>query len=182
MVNWLIQPLAVFIFLTTFALNGCSPVPASPSPQTEAATTEPGRIQQARESNPASSLDAMRGGEAPSSGPLQEVRYDFDRYDLRPDAREILKANANWMKDNPSVRVQIEGHADERGTNEYNLALGAKRAHTSKDYLVSLGISVERLSTVSYGEELPVCKDKTEGCWRNNRRARFVIITARPTS
>ena len=137
-------------------------------------------IQQARESNPASSLEAMRGGEVPSSGPLQEVRYDFDRYDLRSDAREILKANANWMKANPSVRVQIEGHADERGTNEYNLALGAKRAHSSKDYLVSLGISAERLSTVSYGEELPVCKDKTEGCWQNNRRARFVIITARP--
>ncbi len=180
MVNRLIQPLAVFIFLTTFALKGCSPVPVSPSPQTEAATTEPGMIQQARESNPASSLEAMRGGEVPSSGPLQEVRYDFDRYDLRSDAREILKANANWMKANPSVRVQIEGHADERGTNEYNLALGAKRAHSSKDYLVSLGISAERLSTVSYGEELPVCKDKTEGCWQNNRRARFVIITARP--
>ena len=87
-----------------------------------------------------------------------------------------------WLKANASARIEIEGHADERGTNEYNLALGAKRAQATKDYLVTLGISKERLSTISYGEELPVCKEHGEECWQKNRRAHFVIISARPAS
>ncbi len=96
--------------------------------------------------------------------------------------RVTLKANAEWLKANPSARVEIEGHADERGTNEYNLALGAKRAQAAKDYLVTLGISAERLSTVSYGEETPVCREHTEGCWQRNRHDRFVVITEGPVS
>jgi peptidoglycan-associated lipoprotein len=129
-----------------------------------------------------SSLELMRQGElsAPLSSPLRDVYYDFDRYNLSPDGREILKANASWLKANPLVRVEIEGHADERGTNEYNLALGANRAQSSKDYLLSLGISEGRLTTMSYGEEVPVCKERGEGCWQKNRRARFVIIPAQP--
>ena len=98
------------------------------------------------------------------------------------EARETLKVNADWLKRNPAVRIEIEGHSDERGTNEYNLALGAKRAQAAKDYLITLGISTERLSTISYGEEIPVCKEPNESCWRQNRRARFVIIQARPAS
>ena len=76
-------------------------------------------------------------------------------YHLRSDARDTLRKNADWLKNNPSARIEIEGHCDERGTNEYNLALGAKRAQSAKDYLVTLGISAERLSTISYGEEVP---------------------------
>ena len=78
--------------------------------------------------------------------------------------------------------MEIEGHCDERGTNEYNLALGAKRAQAAKDYLTTLGISKERLSTISYGEELPVCKEHNDECWQKNRRAHFVIVSARPAS
>jgi len=85
-----------------------------------------------------------------------------------------LRASAAWLKKNPSARAQIEGHCDERGTNEYNLALGAKRAQAAKDYLVSLGVAENRLSTVSYGEEIPVCGEATESCWQKNRRDRFV--------
>ncbi len=88
----------------------------------------------------------------PPSSPLQEVYFGFDSFDLSTDARATLKKNADWLKANPSVRVEIEGHCDDRGTNEYNLALGAKRAQAAKDYLVSLGIPSERLSTISYGE------------------------------
>ena len=80
------------------------------------------------------------------------------------------------------MRVEIEGHCDERGTNEYNLALGAKRAQAAKDFLATLGIGADRLSTISYGEEILVCKEASETCWQRNRRARFVILPSRPAS
>jgi peptidoglycan-associated lipoprotein len=129
-----------------------------------------------------SSLDQLREGKSAAAGPLKDVFFDFDRYDLRADARDTLKTNANWLKGNGAARVEIEGHCDERGTNEYNLALGAKRAQAAKDYLVTLGISAERLSTISYGEEIPVCKEQSESCWGQNRRARLVIVPGRPAS
>jgi peptidoglycan-associated lipoprotein len=93
-----------------------------------------------------------------------------------------LRANADWLKTNATARVQIEGHCDERGTAEYNMALGAKRAQTAMDYLATLGIAANRLSTISYGEEVPLCKEQTEECWARNRRARFVISDSKPTS
>jgi peptidoglycan-associated lipoprotein len=108
------------------------------------------------------------------------VYFDFDRYDLRADARATLKTNGEWLKANPAAQVQIEGHCDERGTTEYNIALGAKRAQAVKDYLVTLGVAADRLSTISYGEEVPVCREQTEDCWQKNRRARFVVQPARP--
>jgi peptidoglycan-associated lipoprotein len=141
--------------------------------------------QEAKATTAPRAVEALRRGEratTPASSPLKEVYFDFDRYDLRADARETLKQNADWLKANASARVEIEGHCDERGTNEYNLALGAKRAQAAKDYLVSLGIAANRLSTISYGEEVPVCRDKTEECWQRNRRARFVILPTRPAS
>ncbi|HEX9446018.1 MAG TPA: peptidoglycan-associated lipoprotein Pal [Candidatus Binatia bacterium] len=123
-----------------------------------------------------------RGTETPPTSPLKEVYFEFDSFNLNDAARTILRTNAEWIKANPTVRVEIEGHCDERGTNEYNLALGAKRAQAAKDYLVTLGIGADRLSTISYGEELPVCKEQTEDCWKKNRRDRFVITAARPAS
>jgi peptidoglycan-associated lipoprotein len=131
-----------------------------------------------------SSLDALRRGESTStspSSPLKDIYFEFDRYDLRADARETLDANAKWLREHPLVRVEIEGHCDERGTSEYNLGLAAKRAQAARDYLVSVGIVGHRLSTVSYGEEIPVCTEHTESCWQKNRRDRFVIASALPT-
>jgi peptidoglycan-associated lipoprotein len=132
-----------------------------------------------------SSLKDMQEGKppiTPASSPLKDVMFDFDRYDLSPDARTTLRTNADWLRSNPSARVEIEGHCDERGTNEYNLALGAKRAQAAREFLSSLGISPDRLSTISYGEEIPVCREHDEQCWRQNRRARFVILQGRSTS
>jgi peptidoglycan-associated lipoprotein len=132
-----------------------------------------------------SSLQALRQGEKPvtsASNPLKEIYFDYDRYDVRGDARETLRANAAWLKSNPAVPVQIEGHADERGTSEYNLALGARRAQSAKDYLVTLGITEARVTTISYGEEVPVCKEGGESCWQKNRRARFVPTAPVPGS
>lgn len=130
-----------------------------------------------------SSLDALRRGAAPTTpagSPLQEVYFDFDSYDLSSNARATLKAAADWLKQNPAVKVDIEGHCDDRGTTEYNLALGAKRAQVAKDYLVTLGIAANRLSTNSLGEEIPVCREQNENCWQRNRRDRFVTVGGKP--
>ena len=132
-----------------------------------------------------SSLDQFREGKSSASsasGPLKDVLFEFDRYDLTTEARDILRSNAEWLKKNASTRVEIEGHCDERGTNEYNLALAAKRAQTIRDYIVTLGITPDRISTISYGEEIPACVENNEGCWRQNRRARFVLASGRPAS
>jgi peptidoglycan-associated lipoprotein len=136
-----------------------------------------------REAQGSSSLDALRRGEGattPAGSPLKEIFFEFDRYDLSADARATLKAASEWLKQNPTRGVDIEGHCDERGTTEYNLALGAKRAQAAKDYLASLGIAANRLSTTSYGEEVPFCREQSESCWQRNRRDRFVLISLKP--
>ena len=123
------------------------------------------------------SLDKFKQGLGPSEGgPLQDVHFDYDRYDLRTEDRATLQQNASWLKEHANAKVEIEGHCDNRGTVEYNLALGAKRAKSVKDYLVSLGVAADRLSTISYGEELPLCREDTEECWARNRRAHSVVL------
>jgi peptidoglycan-associated lipoprotein len=113
---------------------------------------------------------------------MKTIYFNFDSFNLTADARTVLGANAAWLKANPSSMVEIEGHCDERGTTEYNLALGAKRARAALDYLVSLGVSPARIKTTSYGEELPSCRESTEACYLDNRRARFVEIRQRLAS
>lgn len=108
-------------------------------------------------------------------GLIGDVYFDFDRAELRPEAREQLAQNAQWLRENPGYAATIEGHCDERGTNEYNLALGERRATAARSYVVSLGVGENRLQTISYGEERPVCTESTESCWQRNRRAHFVV-------
>jgi peptidoglycan-associated lipoprotein len=112
---------------------------------------------------------------AAADGLLGDVYFDFDRDELKPEARERLSKNAEFLKAHPEFQVTIEGHCDERGTNDYNLALGERRAAAARDYLTSLGVSGDRLRTVSYGEERPQCNQSSEGCWSQNRRAHFLI-------
>ena len=132
-----------------------------------------------------SSMEAISRGVAavtPPGAALKDVYYQFDSVDLEGEAIEILKKNAEWMKANPKARVEVEGHCDDVGSAEYNLALGAKRAQTAKDFLISQGIATERLVTISYGKEAPACFELTEECRVRNRRARFVMFTELPTS
>ncbi len=109
------------------------------------------------------------------AGLLGDVFFDFDRAELRPEARERLAKNAEFLRQRPEFTITIEGHCDERGTSEYNLALGERRAQAARAYLASLGISEARLRTASYGEERPVCREQNESCWQQNRRAHFLL-------
>ncbi len=106
---------------------------------------------------------------------LSAIHFDFDRYDLRPQEKERLAKNADWIKAHTGVLLLIEWHADERGTNEYNLALGERRAKAARDYLASLGIDGSRVTLISYGEERPLCTERAESCWARNRRAYFLV-------
>jgi len=106
---------------------------------------------------------------------VKDIFFDFDKYDVRPTDAKILDANAAWLKTNANMLVLIEGHCDERGTNEYNLALGERRAKAAMNYLVSQGVQASRITIISYGEERPVCTERTEACWAKNRRAHFLV-------
>lgn len=108
---------------------------------------------------------------------LETVYFDYDKYELRQDARESLSRNAEWLKSNSDIQLQIGGHSDERGTDEYNLALGDRRAASVKNYLVSLGVDESRLLTVSFGEEMPADSGHGEKAWSLNRRAEFMITS-----
>lgn len=128
---------------------------------------------------------AVRAGELPANveeinkaGYLKDAFFDTDKADLRSDARDLLAADASWLRDHVSVKFLIEGHCDERNTEEYNLALGWRRANAVKAYLASLGVGADRISTISYGEEKPFATCHNESCWVQNRRAHFVV-TAR---
>ena len=116
-------------------------------------------------------------GQVLESKLLKDIHFDFDRYEVRPQDIEILKENAALIMKNPTLKIQIEGHCDERGTAEYNLALGERRASSAKKYLVSLGIPADRLSTISYGKEMPVDPGHTEEAWAKNRRGHFIILS-----
>jgi peptidoglycan-associated lipoprotein len=105
----------------------------------------------------------------------EDIYFDFDKSNLTPAAQENLLLKAEWLRENSDVTVTLEGHCDNRGTNEYNLALGDRRADSTKAFLVNLGISASRLTTISYGEERPVCTQQNEECWTKNRRANFVL-------
>jgi peptidoglycan-associated lipoprotein len=115
-------------------------------------------------------------GEVLETKLLKDIHFDFDKYDLRPDDALILRENAALLMKHPTVKIQIEGHCDERGTVEYNLALGERRANNAKKYLVSLGVSEDHISTISYGKEKPLDPGHNEEAWAKNRRDHLVIL------
>ncbi|HTO74832.1 MAG TPA: peptidoglycan-associated lipoprotein Pal [Thermoanaerobaculia bacterium] len=121
----------------------------------------------------AQDLDHLNRG-----GYLRDAFFDYDRAELREDARTSLAADARWLQRYPSVRILIEGHCDDRGTDSYNLALGQRRASAAEDYLAALGVASDRVKVVSYGKERPFCTSDDDTCWQENRRG-HVVITAK---
>ena len=137
--------------------GGATTAPATAAPSTAAPTARP------------------EVSEFRSVPELTDVFFDFDKYDIRQADAKVLDSNATWLKSNANHLVLIEGHCDERGTNEYNLALGERRAKSAMNYLVSQGVQASRITIISYGEERPACNEKTEECWAKNRRAHFLV-------
>jgi peptidoglycan-associated lipoprotein len=192
-----------FLLVAVVALSGCAKRPATtqaaaPAPTgaaTSTAAPPPSGTATAQPTTPpgGGSSGATSGGGTATPAPaptaparpvpkdfaavadLVDVFFDFDKYDIRPADAKTLDANAGWLKSNPNHLVLIEGHCDERGTNEYNLALGERRAKSAMNYLVSQGVQANRITIISYGEERPQCNEKTEGCWAKNRRAHFLV-------
>ena len=142
-----------------------APAPAAPAPGPSAAPA------------PATAAPTTRPSpkEFTESAALKDVFFEFDKYDIRPEDTKTLDANATWLKSNADNLVLIEGHCDERGTNEYNLALGERRAKAAMNYLVSQGVQANRITIISYGKERPVCNEQNESCWSKNRRAHFLV-------
>ena len=171
------------LILGAFTLWGCpkkAEVTSTPEPQKEAAPAPPAKEEMKAE-QPAPVAEAPVKEEVKEAAPMapmgpQPVYFDFDKSFIRSDAEAIIKANADWLKANPTANIKIEGNCDERGTKEYNQALGQRRASSAKKYLTDMGISAHRISLISYGKEKPVCGDHTEECWQKNRRDDFVVV------
>jgi peptidoglycan-associated lipoprotein len=144
-----------------------APEPAPPVAMAPAPPAEPAPPPPRRDAPPPTEF-------SPTTG-VRTITFDFDRADIRPGDAAILDANADWLRVNPDRLVLIEGHCDERGTGEYNLALGERRALATKAYLLARGIAEARMTVTSYGFERPLCRDHTESCWARNRRAEFLI-------
>jgi len=148
---------------------GCSKKAAPP-------ITPPPAVEPARPiTQPGSSTPSTPSTETPAGLSFQPAFFDYDKYNLRPDAIDALTHDAKLLGDNPTARILIEGHCDERGTREYNLALGDRRARTAKDFLVRYGIDAARIETISYGRERPFSAGQGESSWQQNRRAHVVV-------
>lgn len=186
-------PRTLLLALSACAVIGFVSACKTAQPVAEAPKTQPPVFDSAK---PAEKVDESTGfkeaapasesfGETPSStvdklnaqGLLKSIHFDFDKADLRPDAVQTLNQNAGRIKENGGLPIRIEGHCDERGTVEYNLALGDRRARAARDYLVSIGIPSQRLRTISYGKEKPSDPGHSEGAWAENRRAEFLFVS-----
>ncbi|MBI4178519.1 peptidoglycan-associated lipoprotein Pal [bacterium] len=125
------------------------------------------------ESDGSRTMGGGRGLVFVESGSLQRIYFEYDKAQLTEESKEVLRKNADWLKQNPKLVIRIEGHADERGTMEYNLSLGEQRALATRDFVMSLGVDPSRIYTISYGEERPLVEGHTEAIWSKNRRAEF---------
>jgi peptidoglycan-associated lipoprotein len=178
-----VAALAVALSVSACGKKKPAPPPAAPPPPAEAPRTNPAPPPPPppaprEEPKPLSEEEIFAKktlDELNAEKPLSDVFFDLDQSQLRADARPALQKDADWMKKWTSTKVTVEGHADSRGSAEYNLALGDRRASAVRDYLVSLGIAADRVQVVSKGKEAPVCTEENEACWQQNRRGHFVI-------
>jgi len=164
--------LAVTVLAAVLGVAGCAskkaPEPSTPPPVPQATETP-------QTPPPAPAPAETAPAPAPGSSDFQPVFFDFDSYTLRDDGRSALDQNAKLLRDNPSLAITIEGHCDERGTAEYNQALGERRAQAARDYLAAAGIAASRMQVISYGKERPFDPGHDEAAWQKNRRAHFVV-------
>jgi len=188
--NWTVLALTLALaLLMTVAVSSCAKKKISSEPGTATAEEEAQRRaeeqarqrelerqQDLKEEDLSEESAEQRTVSAKTIFENEDVYFEFDSIRLAPDAQEILVKKAKWLRANPAARITIEGHCDNRGTNEYNLALGEGRAQSARDFLVDLGIRPSRLNTLSYGEERPLDRGQSEEGWARNRRAHFVII------
>jgi len=189
---------AMVLVLSLFALYGCpkstevssepelkvekkAEAPAEDMAAKEAAAKaeEERRAAEAAAAARARAAEEEKSREAAAKGEagLQPIYFDFDKSFIRDDAKAAMKANAEYLKAHPKAKIRIEGNCDERGTIEYNQALGQRRATSARKYLADLGISGKRITLISYGKERPICTESNEDCWQKNRRGDFVIAT-----
>lgn len=174
--------MAVFVVV---GLGCCAKKPTpTPAPEVKAPKVEPTPVPQPvktpppfvpAETKPVTDIDASLD-EINRKGYVKDVFFDFDEDAIRADMRDILEANSSWLKKYPSVRIRVEGHCDERGTAQYNMALGERRAAQVKNFLVRLGVEEGRIETVSFGKEKPFATGTGESVWSQNRRGHFVVI------
>jgi peptidoglycan-associated lipoprotein len=155
------------------------PPPAAPAPPPVApAAPPPAPPPAAPEAPVVDDYERLRqaaSDEIERMGLLADIHFDYDKAELRDGDRQILARNAETLKKYDFLRITVEGHCDERGSVEYNLALGQRRAQTAHDYVVSLGVPADRMKTISYGKEVPLCHESTEECWARNRRDHFAV-------
>ncbi len=180
----LIPALALAIVTMSVSCSKKAPVAAPQPPPVAAPTTPPPPPAPPPPPPPAPAQRALTEeevfanktlAELNAEKPLEDVYFDYDKADLRAEARASLSKNAEWLKRWPSTKVLVEGHCDARGTNEYNLALGEKRAAAVQMYLTGLGIAADRVQAVTKGEESPFCLEETESCYTQNRRGHFIL-------
>jgi peptidoglycan-associated lipoprotein len=172
----LLGALTVVVTACTCAKPNPNPPPAAKAEPTPAPTPVPVKVEEPKPvvvEKPADDLGDLEN--LNKAGYLKDTFFDFDKFVVRADQRDALAANAEWLKKYPKVKFRVEGHCDERGTAQYNMALGEKRANAVKDYLTSLGIDSARIETVSYGKERPFVNGHNEEAWAKNRRGHFVI-------
>jgi peptidoglycan-associated lipoprotein len=172
--------LVVTLLIAGTVVVGCGKkkVAAPPAPPVAPATPPPAPQPPARDVEQVDEYTRIKNmpvDEIERLGLLSDIHYDFDRADIRDGDRQILTKNAEVLKKFDFLRITVEGHCDERGTVEYNLALGERRARAAYDYLISLGVTPDRLKSVSYGKEVPICRESSEECWARNRRAHFTV-------
>src|ERR1700693_3537826 len=181
MFNLKLKSWGVFICLLLFVgLAGCPKKTETASqsievPPTPSTPSTPPPVEEVRPSQPSNVIEEPLKSVAREIPGLKDAFFDFDKASITSDGKAALEGDADWLKANPTVKIKIEGHCDERGTNEYNLALGEKRAHSAKLFLTAQGVSSARISTISYGEDRPFCTEHNENCYAQHRRPHFVI-------
>jgi peptidoglycan-associated lipoprotein len=166
--------------ILALSLSGCAKKQVAGPTEMQPAATEQ-QIKKAPEKITEEKVAKVETKEIPSkveeiSGMFEDIHFDFDKYDIREDARPVLKKVSDYLIKNATQGILIEGHCDERGTSEYNLGLGDRRAKATRDYFVSLGVPSSRIEMISYGKEKPLCNEHTEECWAKNRRSHFIIM------